>query len=164
MLSCCQMQTSENIFLPYLSSKWGGGIFPLFFFCIEFAFSVAGIHSWSPNILTWTKLCILFLVKKPKNLGARPRFSYFLVLSVQPYNNPHLKCHLIFLYDYITERERRYSNRTTSPPCRSSRISWQKKPPGRKSLWKFPVVRDLCIFWRHFGVNVSFLFHLLFSM
>ena len=95
-----------------------------------------------------------------------PRFSYFLVLSVQPYNNhcsPHLKCHLIFLYDYITERERRYSNRTTSPPCRSSRISWQKKPPGRKSLWKFPVVRDLCIFWRHFGVNVSFLFHLLFS-
>ena len=76
---------------------------------------------------------------------------------------PHLKCHLIFLYDYITERERRYSNRTTSPPCRSSRISWQKKPPGRKSLWKFPVVRDLCIFWRHFGVNVSFLFHLLFS-
>ena len=95
-----------------------------------------------------------------------PWYSYFLVLSVQPYNNhssPHLKCHLIFLYYYITERERRYSNRTTSPPCRSSRISWQKKPPGRKSLWKFPVVRDLCIFWRHFGVNMSFLFHLLFK-
>ena len=136
MLSCCQMQTSENIFLPYLSSKWGGGIFLLFFlYWIHFK---CGRYSWST------------------------RFSYFSYRFSHTIT-PHLKCHLIFLYDYITERERRYSNRTTSPPCRSSRISWQKKPPGRKSLWKFPVVRDLCIFWRHFGVNVSFLFHLLFS-
>ena len=112
----------------------------------------------------WIQLVTWGVTKQDVLLLATIR--YFLVLSVQPYNNhssPHLKCHLIFLYYYITERERRYSNRTTSPPCRSSRISWQKKPPGRKSLWKFPVVRDLCIFWRRFGVNVSLLFHLFFK-
>ena len=103
--------------------------------------------------------------QKPQKFKSSPKVYLVIFLYYRSSHTiiPHLKCHLIFLYDYITERERRYSNRTTSPPCRSSRISWQKKPPGRKSLWKFPVVRDLCIFWRHFGVNVSFLFHLLFS-
>ena len=63
--------------------------------------------SWLPNILTWTKLCILFLVKKPKNLRARPRFSDFLVLSVQPYNNPTPQMPHISSFYMITSQKGR---------------------------------------------------------